>query len=159
MAKRVGWMGYLAFAATLGWGEGAAAPADCLTYRDNPHVAACANQYGPSNPPRRSAEPIAAPVPRSVRVIAGAELKSVPVVVAVKAAAAAPAPVPETPMFTVDRQILTNTVVVGALAGTLLVLVALGVWRWGATLVRDCPWCASKISRSAQTCPRCFRAL
>ena len=82
-----------------------------------------------------------------------------PVVIARKAAAPEPAPVPETPMFTVDRQVLTNTVVIGAVAGSLLIIVALGAWRFGSSLLRDCPWCSSRISKSAQTCPRCFRAL
>jgi hypothetical protein len=159
MANRMGWMECLAVAAILGWGGATAAPGDCLSYRDNPHVAACANQYGPSGPPRRSAVSAPAAPSQSIRVVADAELRSVPVVVAVKAAPATPVALPESPSFTVDRQILTNTVVIGALAGTLLILVALGFWRWGTTLLKDCPWCASKISRSAHTCPRCFRAL
>ncbi len=158
MTFRGGWAG-LVLAAVLGWGHAAAAPGDCLAYRDNPHVAACANQYGPSGAPRNSAAALPAPAPQSARAMADGELRSVPVVVAAKAAPAAPPPPPETPLFTVDRKVLTYTVVAGALAGTLLVLVALGAWRWGSTLVKDCPWCASKISRSAQTCPRCFRAL
>jgi hypothetical protein len=154
---RTRWAGGLLVAATLGFGDAAAAPADCLAYRDNPHIAACANRYGPSGAPRPS--DVTPPRSPAGRVTADAELRSVPVVLAAKAAPAAPAPAPEAPVFTVDRRVLTNTVVVGALAGTLLVLVALGVWRWGAMLLKDCPWCASKISRSAQTCPRCFRAL
>ena len=157
MTFPTGWAGGLLVAATLGFGNAAAAPADCLAYRDNPHIAACANQYGPIGTPRPS--DVAAARSPAVHVTAGAELKSVPVVIAARAAPAAPAPAPESPAFTVDRQVLTNTVVVGALAGTLLVLVALGFWRWGAMLLKDCPWCASKINRSAQTCPRCFRAL
>ncbi len=133
---------------------------DCLSYRDNPHVAACANQYGQAVRGRSAAS--AQPGSRRPRRNRFAhcpspELKSVPVVVAVKATAA-PAPEPETPTFTVDRQVLTNTVIIGAIAGSLLMLVALGFWRWGSTLLKDCPWCASKISRSAHTCPSCFRA-
>jgi hypothetical protein len=146
-----------------------AAPGDCLAYRDNPHVAACANQYGQPGAagqqgvarpraPQVVATTPSAPVSGAVQVIADAELKSVPVVVGVKAAQA-PAPVPETPTFTVDSQVLTNTVIIGAVAGSLLILVALGAWRWGSSLLRDCPWCSSRISRSAHTCPRCFRAL
>ena len=151
----------LAVAVALVSGSTAAAPADCLSYRDNPHVAACANQYGQAIPSARSRSPVtpAEPVAKPVRAVADSELKSVPVVVAVKAAVPAPAPQPETPTFTVDRQVLTNTVIVGAVAGSLLILLALGAWRWGWTRLRDCPWCSSKISRTAQTCPRCFRAL
>ncbi len=159
MAYRAGWLGCLAVAASLGGSAAAAAPADCLSYRDNPQVAACANQYGPNGPSRRPAASVAVAPSPSARMVADAELRSVPVVIAAKAAPATTAAAPETPSFTVDRQILTNTVVVGALSGTLLMLVAFGFWRWGATLVKDCPWCASKISRSAHTCPRCFRAL
>jgi len=150
-------MGCLAVAASLGCGGAAAAPGDCLGYRDNPHVAACANQYGASGPSRHSA--VSAAPPQSTRVVADEELRSVPVVIAAKAAPAPAAAVPETPSFAVDRQILTNTVVIGALAGTLLILVAIGFWRLGVALMKDCPWCASKIRRSAHTCPRCFRAL
>jgi hypothetical protein len=161
MKDRAGLRWVLAASVALVSGSAAAAPADCLAYRDNPHVAACANQYGQANPPARSrsAAMPAEPVAKPVRVVADPELVSVPVVVAVKAVAPAPAPAPETPMFTVDRQVLTNTVVVGALAGSLLILLALGAWRWASKLLKDCPWCASKISRSAHTCPRCFRAL
>jgi hypothetical protein len=92
-----------------------------------------------------------------IRVVADAELKSVPVVIA--RAAPAPAPEPPAPAFAVDRQLLTNTVVAGAVAASLLVLATLGFWRWGATLRRDCPWCASKISKSAHTCSHCFRVV
>jgi hypothetical protein len=138
-----------------------AAPADCLAYRDNPHVAACANQYGEGQggPAARSRAAFAPPTPKSVPAASEPELKFVPVVVAAKPAAPAPSPEPAAPAFTVDRQVLLNTVIIGAVAGSLLVLVALGAWRLGSTLVKDCPWCASKIARSAQTCPRCFRQL
>ncbi len=141
--------------------EAPAAPADCLAYRDNPHVAACANQYGEGQGGRAAGPRTAVeqPVPKSVPAAMEPELKFVPVVVAAKAAVPAPSPEPATPTFTVDRQVLLTTVIVGAIAGSLLVLVALGAWRWGSTLVKDCPWCASKIARSAQTCPRCFRQL
>src|SRR4029453_5071120 len=147
-------------------GSAVAAPNDCLAYRDNPHVAACANQHEHGAASRLRATNFAStapgrspPNPSEVRVIADAELKSVPVVIATKAPAPAPAPTPETPMFTVDRQALTNTVVIGAVAGSLLIIVALGAWRYGSSLLRDCPWCSSRISKSAHTCPRCFRAL
>ena len=148
----------------LGCGSAAAAPDDCLAYRDNPHVAACANQYGqqgvapgPRTTHLAPASP-AAPVPSADRG-ADPELKSVPVVVAVKTAPGDPAPAPETPMIAVDRQVLTNTVIVGAVAGSLLIVIALGAWRLGSTLRKTCPWCSSRINRSAHTCPRCFRAL
>jgi hypothetical protein len=55
--------------------------------------------------------------------------------------------------------LLTNTVVAGAVAASLLILATLGFWRWGATLRRDCPWCGSKISKAAHTCSRCFRVV
>jgi len=149
----------------LAFGSTAAAPDDCLAYRDNPHVAACANQYGqPGAPARPRTTPVApaapaAPVQSAVPVVADPDLKSVPVVVAVKAASSASASTPETPMFTVDRQVLTNTVIIGAVAGSLLIVIALGAWRVGSTLLKACPWCSSRINRSAHTCPRCFRAL
>ena len=83
----------LAVAVALVSGSTAAAPADCLAYRDNPHVAACANQYGQAIPSARSRSPVTprSPSPKSVRAVADSELKSVPVVVAVKAAVPAPA--------------------------------------------------------------------
>jgi len=158
MTNRAAGIWMIAAGVALGSADAFAAPADCLSYRDNPHVAACANQYGQAVPAARPRIVVAQPAPKSVPVASEPELKSVPVVVAVKAAAV-PSPAPETPTFTVDRQVLLNTVIVGAVAGSLLVLIALGAWRWGSTLVKDCPWCASKISRSAQTCPRCFRQL
>lgn len=157
MTPRAGWWAWAAILALVAAGA-AAAPVDCLTLRDNSRVAACANQYGQAAPAR--ARPATAPpVATGIPAAAESDLKSVPVVVAVKTAPVAPPPAPEAPMFTVDRQVLTNTIIVGALAGSLLILVALGFWRWGSTLVKDCPWCASKISRSAQTCPHCFRQL
>ena len=70
----------------------------------------------------------------------------------------APAPAPEAPTFTVDRTMLTNTIVAGAVGGSLLILVALGAWRWGSTLKKACPYCGSRVSRSATSCRRCFRA-
>ena len=159
MTNRAAGIWMLAAGVALASADALAAPADCLNYRDNPHVAACANQYGQGVPAARSRTVVAQSPPKSVPVASEPELKSVPVVVAVKVAVPAPSPEPETPTFTVDRQVLLNTVIVGAVAGSLLVLIALGAWRWGSTLVKDCPWCASKISRSAQTCPSCFRQL
>jgi hypothetical protein len=158
--------GLLAVTLALGSGSAVAAPNDCLAYRDNPHVAACANQYDHGAASRLRGTNVAstapgrsAPNPSEVHVIADPDLKSVPVVIATKAPAPAPAPIPETPMFTVDRQALANTVVIGAVAGSLLIIIALGAWRFGSSLLRDCPWCSSRISKSAHTCPRCFRAL
>ncbi len=162
MTSRSAVRSLVAVSLLLGFGSAAAAPDDCLAYRDNPHVAACANQYGqPGAAPRPRTAHVApalpaAPLPSAVPVVADADLKSVPVVVAVKSA---PAPAPETPMFTVDREVLTNTVIIGAVAGSLLIVIALGVWRVGSTLLKTCPWCSSRINRSAHTCPRCFRAL
>jgi len=158
-----GWR-FFAIALALGPGSGVAAPDDCLAYRDNPHVAACANQYGHGSAARSRGPNLASIMPTpatssGVRVITDPELKSVPVVIARKVPVPEPAPVPESPMFAVDRQVLTNTVVIGAIGGSLLILVALGAWRFGSSLLKDCPWCSSRISKSAQTCPRCFRAL
>lgn len=163
MTSRSAVRSFVAVSLLLGFGSAAAAPGDCLAYRDNPHVAACANQYGQTGvaPRAQTAHALpaasAAPVQGTVRETADPELKSVPVVVAAKAAPAAPAP--ETPTFTVDRQVLTNTVIIGAVAGSLLIVIALGAWRVGSTLLKTCPWCSSRINRSAHTCPRCFRAL
>jgi hypothetical protein len=70
-----------------------------------------------------------------------------------------PAPEPESPTFAVDRAALTNTVIAGAVAGSLLVLIALGFWRWGSTLTKACPYCRSKMGRSARSCRFCFRAV
>ena len=165
MTSRGALVSLVAASVLLSLGSAVAAPGDCLAYRDNPHVAACAKQYGQELPVRPRVPQVAAVTPLAPAPAAGAaradadgELRSVPVIVALKAAPA-PATVPETPAFTVDRQVLTNTVIIGAVAGSLLILVALGAWRWGSTLLKDCPWCSSRISRSAHTCPRCFRAL
>ena len=169
MRLPVSGFGLFAVALALGPGRAVAAPDECLAYRDNPQVAACANHYGRGSPsPARglniattaslSSSP-AGSTSAGVRVIADPELKSVPVVVAKKASATPPAPVPDTPMFTVDRQVLTNTVVIGAAAASVLIIIALGAWRFGASLLKNCPWCSSRISKSAHTCPRCFRAL
>lgn len=149
-----------ALAATLSlpFGSVLGAPADCLNYRDNPQVAACANAYGPSTTtPRPHAAPVApAPVTRSVQVGATSDLRAVAVVPGGKLPAA-PEPPPQT--FLVDRAALTNTIIAGAIGGCLLVLVALGAWRWGSTLKRACPHCGSKISRSARSCRHCFRSV
>jgi len=169
MRLPVSGFGLFAVARGLGPVTAVAAPDECLAYRDNPHVAACANQYGHGSPSRARGPNIAttasissgqaASTPPGVLVIADPDLKSVPVVVAKTASATAPAPVPDTPMFTVDRQVLTNTVVIGAVAGSVLIVIALGAWRFGSSLLKDCPWCSSRISKGAHTCPRCFRAL
>lgn len=136
-----------------------AAPGECLKYPDNPSVAACANQYGygPSaaGPRPHSTPGQAQPAGRAVVVGKDAELRTVAVDRGPKPA---PAPAPEAPTFTVDRTMLTNTIVAGAVGGSLLILVALGAWRWGSTLKKACPYCGSRVSRSATSCRRCFRA-
>ena len=136
----------------------AAAPADCLSYPDNPRIAACANQYGPAAGgyrPRSTPAPAQA-VTHSVAVGKDSELRTVAVNRGPKPS---PAPEPEPPRFAVDREVLTNTVIAGAVGGSLLVLVALGFWRWGSTLTKACPYCGAKMSRSAHACRRCFRAV
>ena len=153
----LGWV----LAATLSLPLGgllAATPEECLTYPDNPRVAACANQFGPGSPgPRSRAAPTQAlPRTRSVSVGPDTELRTVAVVPGGKAR---PAPEPEPQHFAVDRAALTNTIIAGAIGGSLLVLVALGFWRWGSTLTKACPYCGAKMSRSAHACRRCFRAV
>ncbi len=136
----------------------AAAPADCLTYPDNPRIAACANQYGPSGGgyrPKSTPAPAVA-APKSEPVGKDSELQTVAVNRGPKPP---PAPEPEAPVFAVDRAALTNTVIAGAIGGSLLVLVALGFWRWGSTLTKACPYCGVKVSRSAHSCRSCFRAV
>jgi hypothetical protein len=137
-----------------------AAPDECLTYPDNPLVAACANQYGygPSaaGPRPRSTAAPAQPADRPAPAGKDSELRAVAVNRAPKPA---PAPEPEPQHFAVDRTMLTNTVVAGAVGGLLLIVVALGAWRWGSTLKKACPYCGTKLGRSATSCRRCFRAL
>jgi len=136
-----------------------AAPAECLKYPDNPSVAACANQYGygPSAAGLRAHSTSAQAQPAGRAVVGkDAELRTVAVNRGPKPV---PAPEPQAPTFTVDRTMLTNTIVAGAVGGSLLILVALGAWRWGSTLKKACPYCGSRVSRSATSCRRCFRAL
>lgn len=155
---------YRVLTATLFLASGglwAVAPGDCLTYPDNPRVASCANQYGPSGGgyrPRITPAPAPTqPTTDSVAMGNDSELRTVAVNRAPKPAA--PAAQPEGPMFAVDRAVLTNTVIAGAVGGSLLVLVALGFWRWGLTLTKACPYCSSKMSRTAQSCRSCFRGV
>ena len=161
MTRRAGltWFA-VASAVTLASGTVVAAPQDCLSYGDNPRVAACANQYGygPSaaGPRPRSTPATAQPTNRPVPAGKDSELRTV---VVNRGPKPAPPPEPEPPTFAVDRTMLTNTVVAGAIGGSLLVLVAFGAWRWGSTLKKACPYCGTKMSRSATSCRRCFRAL
>ena len=149
----------LAVVLSLFSGRLLAAPAECLRYPDNPSIAACANQYSPGSPvPGPRPTPLAQPRTQSVPVGPDTELRTVAVVVGGKATPQ-PAPVPEGPMFEVDRAALTNTIIAGAVAGSLLILVAIGFWRWGSTLTKACPYCGTKMNRSAQACRRCFRAV
>ena len=144
---------------SLSSGSLLAGPEDCLTFRDNPHVAACANQYGPGSSTSRS-RPAPSPVAsqaRAVQTAADSDLRTVAVIRGGKP----PTPIPEEPprqTFAVDRTALTDTVIAGAVGGSLLVLVALGVWRWSRKLTKSCPYCGSKMSLSARSCRRCFRA-
>jgi hypothetical protein len=136
----------------------AAAPADCLTYRNNPQVAACANQYGPSGGGYRPKSMPTPTPPAALSVALGkdSELRTVAVNRGPKPP---PAPEPESATFAVDRAALTNTVIAGAIGGSVLVLVALGFWRWGSKLTKACPYCSSKMGRSARSCRFCFRAV
>jgi len=145
---------------SLMYGSLLAAPEECLTYPDNPRVAACANQYGygPSAAgPRPRAT--AAPAPQASQPAPAGKDSELPTVAVNRAPKPAPAPGPEPEHFAVDTTMLTNTVVAGAVGGLLLVVVALGAWRWGPTLKKACPYCGTKLSRSATSCRRCFRAL
>jgi hypothetical protein len=63
------------------------------------------------------------------------------------------------PTFAVDRAALTNTIIASAIGGSLLVLVALGLWRWRSTLSKACPYCDAKMARTAHACRRFFRAV
>ncbi|MEO8676895.1 MAG: hypothetical protein ABI569_15075 [Casimicrobiaceae bacterium] len=136
----------------------AVTPEECLTYPDNPRIAACANRFGPGStaPQPRTAPAQALPRTRSVPVALDTELRTVAVIPGGKSR---PAPEPEPQRFAVDRAALTNTIIAGAIGGSLLVLVALGFWRWGSTLTKACPYCGTKMSRSAHACRRCFRAV
>jgi hypothetical protein len=147
-------------AATLSLASGSlfAGPEECLTRGGNVEVAACANQYGPGTPSSRPRSAPVKEVPRALPVPTRAEPELQTVAVS-RGGKAPPTLEPEGPKFAVDRGILNDTVIAGAVGGTLLVLVAVALWRWGSTLKRACPWCASKISRSARSCPRCFRAI
>ena len=153
----LGWV--LTATLSLPFGSLSATPQDCLAYKDNPHVAACANQYGygPSAAGLRprSADAPARPRAQPIQTTSDSELRTVAVV---RGGKPPPAPEPEGPTFAVDRTVLTNTVVAGAVGASLLVLVAMGVWRWSLTLTKKCPYCDSKMSRSAHSCRRCFRA-
>jgi hypothetical protein len=150
-----------ALAATLSLVSGSllAAPNECLSYPDNPRVAACANQYGygPSAAGLRPrSTPSAQPAARPVLAGNDSELRTVSVDRGPKPA---PPPEPEPVTIAVDRTMLTNTVVASAIGGALLIVVAFGAWRWRSTLTKACPYCSARISRSATSCRRCFRAL
>ena len=146
----------LAVALSLPSGSVPAAPDECLRYSDNPAVAACANQYGPGSPgPRTRTTSVAAPSTRSVPVRPDSDLRAVAVTPGGKPP---PAPEPEAISFPIDREALTGTIVAGAVGGSLLILVALGAWRWSLTLTKSCAFCGAKLGRSARTCRRCFRA-
>ncbi len=153
-----GWV--LSALLSLGSGSLSAAPDECLGYPDNPRVTACANRYGygPSaaGPRPRSTPGTAQPGNQPVPASKDSELRTVAVSRGPKPP---PPPEPEPPTFAVDRTMLTNTVVTGAVGGSLLILVALGAWRWGSMLKKACPYCGTKMSRSATSCRRCFRAL
>lgn len=154
-----GWV--LSATLSLTSGSLSAAPEECLGYPDNPRVAACANQYGygPSaaGPRPRSTSANASPAGGSVPTAKDSELRTVAVNRAPKPSP--PAPEPGAPTFAIDRTMLTNTVVAGAVGGLLLILVSLGAWRWSSMLKKACPYCSAKMSRSATSCRRCFRAL
>ena len=147
-------------AATLALSSGSlpAAPVECLSYSDNPRVAACANQYGygPSAAGLRPRSSTPAEPARSVPVGKDAELRTVAVNREPKPA---PPPEPGPLTFDVDRSGLINTVLAGAAGALLLVLAAFGVWRWGPTLKKACPYCGSKLGLKATSCRRCFRAV
>jgi len=118
----MGWV--LATLLCLALGRASAAPDECLNYRDNPSVAACANKYGygpaaAASRPRSSAAAPAIVAPRSVPVGSSSELLTVAVVPGGRPAPA-PAPEPERAVFDVDSAILTNTIVAGVIAGSLL---------------------------------------
>lgn len=159
-----GWV--LSATLSLGSGSLSAAPEECLGYPDNPRVAACANHqygYGPSaagprprSTPGTATPATAQPANRPVQAGKDSELRTV---VVNRGPKPPPPPEPEPPTFAVDRTMLTNTVVAGAVGGSLLILVALGAWRWGSMLKKACPYCGTKMSRSATSCRRCFRAL
>lgn len=153
----VGWV--LSVGLSLASGSLLAAPAECLSYPDNPRVAACANQYGygPSAAGTRSRS-TATPAQATGQPVAAGKEPEFRTVMVNRGPKPAPAPEPEPPTFAVDRTMLTNTVVAGAVGGLLLIVAALGAWRWSSTLKKACPYCSTKVSRSATSCRRCFRA-
>ena len=156
----LGWVLVALLSLTVGRAQ--AAPDECLSYRDNPSVAACANKYGygPAaaglRPRSSAAQPNTAA--RSVPAGPGSEFRTVAVIPGGRPAPAK-APEPESPIFEIDTAVLTNTIIAGVIAGSLLILAALGAWRWGSTMTKACPYCGAKMARSSHACRSCFRAV
>ena len=134
-----------------------AGPESCLSLDNNFAVAACANQYLPGDPsvPFRH-NPVQPPKPvRPAPGYNGMLSYNVPV--------AQVRPVDRSgersPLqVDVERAALLNQAAVAmSIAGALGVLFV--VWRWRASKVRTCKFCAAKLSPGSNVCRKCFRAI
>src|SRR4029453_11459948 len=134
--RRPGWVLFAGL--SLMSGSLLAAPDECLTYPDNPRVAACANQYGygPSAAGPRPRSTVAPAQPASQPAPAGkdSELRTVAVSRGPKPATP---PEPEPEHFAVDRSMLTNTVVAGGRCGGFVVVGGVGARGWGGAAEKN----------------------
>jgi hypothetical protein len=140
-------------------GPAVAGPESCLTLDNNFAVAACANQYLPVDPTvqfRHNAEP--APPRNQVRPGPGygdVQFYSVP---PIQARAVDNSGGRASLERDVQRAALLNQAAVAlSIAGGLGVI--FGLWRWRASLVRPCKFCAAKLTPGSSVCRKCFRAV
>ncbi len=134
-----------------------AGPEECLTLRDNPAVATCANKYAPGtfplvntsprHPPRIEHQPVQTderwmvyPVPTtSARPVA--QIREAPEVVENR-----------------DRSELIYRSELGAMGLAAMGLV-FGVWKWQTSTVRRCAFCGTRAAEGSSVCKRCFRSV
>ena len=148
-----------ALALLLSTGAVAAGPESCLSLDNNFAVAACANQYLPGDPTAQFRHNPDPPPPKNrVRPAPGygdVQIYSVP---PVQVRAVETSNGRASLERDVQRAALLNQAAIAlSIAGGLGMI--FGLWRWRASLVRTCKFCAAKLTPGSSVCRKCFRAV
>jgi hypothetical protein len=138
-------------------GPAIAGPESCLSFENNFAVAACANQFM-HGMPTQDVRPGPTASRKAIGPLSGFETFQMYNVPAIQTRAVDPSGGRKALQADVERaELLNRAAVAMSIAAGLGLLVAL--FRWRVSLVRNCKFCAAKLTPGASVCRKCFRAI